>query len=115
MEDPDPRRMGDGIGTADGVKFVQQGCHVILGRVRRNTEPAGDQLVRCSLCQQRKHFQLSGGQRNVGFLLDRRSERGDHERVRFIVFADQLDAFNVSQNGRQPISESGVGHVDCQP
>jgi len=24
MEDPDPRRMGDGIGTADGVKFVQQ-------------------------------------------------------------------------------------------
>ena len=115
MEDTDPCGMGDSIRAAHGVKLLQQRCDVILRRVRRNAEPAGNQLVRRALCQQRKHFQFSGGERNVGLQLSRRSERGDDKRVRFIVFADQLEPFNVGQDGRDPISESGVSHVDRQP
>ena len=88
---------------------------MILRRVGRNAEAARNQLVRCALRQQREHFQFSGGERNVGFRRSRRSERGDDKRVRFIVLADQLKPFNVGQNGRDPISESGVSNVDRQP
>ena len=115
MEDADPCGMGDSIRAAHGVKLLQQRCDVILSRVRRNAEPAGNQLVRRALCQQRKHFQFSGGELNVGFQLSRRSERGDDKRVRFIVFADQLEPFNVGQKGHDPTSQSGVSHVDRQP
>ena len=37
--------MGDSIGAAHGVKLLQQRCDVILRRMRRNTEAAGNQLV----------------------------------------------------------------------
>jgi hypothetical protein len=115
MEDTDPCRMGDGIRAAHSVKLLQQRRHVILGRVRRNPEPAGNQLVRRALCQQRKHFQFSGGKLNVGFRLSCCSECGDHKQVRVIAFPDQFEAFNVRQNGRDPIGESEVSHVDRQP
>jgi hypothetical protein len=115
MEDTDPCGMGDSIRAADSVKLLQQRRDVILGRVRRNAEPAGNQLVRRALRQQRKHFQFAGGEFNVGFRLSRRSGRGDDKRVRFIALADQLEPFNVGQSGRDPIGESGVGHVDRQP
>ena len=115
MKDPDPRRMGDGIGTADGVKFVQQGCHVILGRVRRNAEPAGNQLVRGALCQQRQDFQLAGGERDAGAALRHGAKRGDHQRVMFVVSPDQIEPLNVRQNGRDPIGERGISDIDGQP
>jgi len=114
MEDTDPGGMGDSIGAAHSVKLLQQRCDVILGGVRRNAKPAGNQLVRRALCQQRKHFQFSGGERNVVHL-NRRCGRGGNKRVGFIVLADQLEPFNVGQSGRDPISESGVSHVDRQP
>jgi hypothetical protein len=115
MEDTDPCRMGDSIRAAHSVQLLQQRCDVILGRVRRNAEPAGNHFVRRALCQQRKHFQFSGGELDIGFELSRRSERGDDKRVGFIVFADQLEPIDVGQSGRDPISESGVSHVDRQP
>jgi hypothetical protein len=115
MEDTDPCGMGDSIRAAHSVKLLQQRCDVILSRVRRNAEAAGNQLVRRALCQQRKHFQFSGGELNVGFQLSRRSEGGDDKRVRFIVFADQLEPFNVGQNGHDSTSQSRVSHVDRQP
>jgi hypothetical protein len=55
MEDADPCGMGDSIRAAHSVKLLQQRCDVILGSVRRNSEPTGNQLVRRALCQQRKH------------------------------------------------------------
>lgn len=115
MEDTDPSSMGDRIRAAHSVKLLQQRCNVILGRVRRNSEPAGNQLVRRTLCQQRKHLQFSGGELNVGFELSRRSGRADDKRVRLVVFSDQLEPFNVGQNGRDPISQCGVSHADRQP
>jgi len=60
MQDTDPRGMGDRICPAHRVELLQQRCNVILGRVCRNAEPAGNQLVRRALGQQREHFQLSG-------------------------------------------------------
>jgi len=107
--------MGDSIRAAHSVKLLQQRGDVILGRVHRNAEPAGNQLVRRALGQQCKHFQLSGGEFNVGFAIGRRSELGDDKRVRFIVFADQLEALNVGQDGCESISENGVSHGDRQP
>jgi hypothetical protein len=115
MEDTDPCGMGDSIRAAHSVKLLQQRCHVILGGMRRNAEPARNQLVRRALGQQRKHFQLSGGELNVGFRLRRRAQWGDDKRVRFFAFADQLEAVDLGQNGRDPIGESGVSHVDRQP
>lgn len=115
MEDTDPCGMGDSIRAAHGVKLLQQRCDVILSRVSRNAEPAGNQLVRRALCQQRKHFQFSRGEFNVGFLRSHRSQRGDDKRVRFIAFADQLEPFNVGQEGHNPTSQSGVSHIDRQP
>jgi hypothetical protein len=115
MEDTDPRGMGDSIRAAHSVKLLQQRCDVILGRVRRNSEPAGNQLVRRALCQQRKHLQFSGGELNVGFQLSRRCQRGDDKRIGFIVFADQLESYNVGQKGHDSTSQSGVSHVDRQP
>jgi hypothetical protein len=114
MEDTDPCGMGDGIRAAHCVKLPQQRCNVIFSRVGRNAEPAGNQLVRRALCQQRKYFQFSGGEINAGFQVSRRS-KCDDERVRLIVFADQLEPFNVGQNRHDPISESGVSHLDRQP
>ena len=105
--------MGDGIRAAHSVKLLQQRCDVILGRAEipsRRQSPCSARL-----CQLRKHFQFSGSELNVGFQLSRRSERGDDKRVRFIFFADQIESLNVGQNGRDPISESGVSHVDRQP
>jgi hypothetical protein len=115
MEDADPCGMGDGIGAAHGVKLLEQRCDVILGCVCRNAEPAGNQLVRRTLCQQRKHFQFPGRELDVGFQPGRRRERGDDKGVRFIAFTDQLEPFDAGQDGRDPIGESGVSHVDRHP
>jgi hypothetical protein len=115
MEDADPCGMGDSIRAAHSVKLLQQRCDVILGSVRRNSEPTGNQLVRRALCQQRKHFQFSGGERNVGLQFSRRTQRGNDNRVRVIVLANQFEPFDVSQCRRDPISESGFSHVDRQP
>ena len=115
MQDTDPCGVSHSIRATNGVKFLQQGCNVILRRVCRNAELAGNQLVGRTLCQQRKHLQFSSRAASVGLRLGRRPERGDDKHVRFIVFTDQLKPFNLGQDGRNPISESGVSHVDRQP
>ena len=114
MEHTNPCRMGDGIRAAHGVELFQQRCDVVLGGVRRNAEPPGNLLVRRALRQQCKHFQFPRREHNAGIRPGRRVGRDD-KRVRFIVFTDQLEPFNVGQSGRDPISESRVSHVDRQP
>jgi len=60
-------------------------------------------------------MQLSGGQRDLGLSLTGSSEPGDNKRVRFIVFADQLQPLHLGQDGCDPISEHRIGHIDRQP
>ena len=115
MKHTDPCGVRDGIRATDRVELLQQRCNVILGCVRRDAQSAGDQLVRRALRQQRKHLQLSGGQRDLGLSLTGSSEPGDNKRVRFIVFADQLQPLHLGQDGCDPISERGIGHIDRQP
>ena len=45
----------------------------------------------------------------------RRRDSGHDEHVRLIVLADQLDPFTVGKDGREPVGEGGISHVDRQP
>jgi hypothetical protein len=115
MEDTDPRGVRNGIGAAYGVKLLQQLRDVILGRMRRNPEPAANQLVRRALGEERQHFQFARGERDVGFRLARRRKRVDNKRVRVIVLANELESVDFGQKQRDPVGERGIGDVDCQP
>jgi len=44
-----PRRMGDGIGAADGIELVEQRAHVEFRGVDGYAEPLRDGLVRGAL------------------------------------------------------------------
>ena len=54
--------MRDGVGAAYGIKLVEKRADVELGGVNRNAEPAGDDLVRGSFCEQRQHLEFAGCQ-----------------------------------------------------
>jgi hypothetical protein len=112
MKDAEPCGVGNGIRAADGVELLQERSNVIFGCVRRNPEPARNQLVRRALCQQRKHLKFPGRECNGGIGFRCCRGRGDNKRVRFIVLADQLQPFHLVKGRRDPIGESGIRHVD---
>ena len=62
MDDPEPRRVRDGVGAADGIKLVEKRADVELGSMNRYAEPPGDGLVGGSFGDQRQNLQLAGSQ-----------------------------------------------------
>ena len=114
MEHADPGGVSDGIGAAHGVEFLQQRTDMVFRGMRRNAEPARDLLVRRTLRQQRKHFQLSDSECNARVVLRPRSRRRNND-VRFVAPADQLDPVDVRQDGRDPVGNSRIGDIDRQP
>jgi len=114
MQYADPRRVGDGIGAADGVKLLQQRCDMILCGMGRDAEAASDQFVRRPLCQQRKDIQLSGRQFNLCAALGQRGSHSDYKGVGLRGRADEVDTFDVGQSGRDPFCKRRITHIDRQ-
>ena len=110
VKDANPCGLRDRVGAADGVEFVEQRRNVIFRGMRRNAKLASDQLVRRALRQQRKHFQLTGRERNVA----NRLRRGNDEQIMIVVAADKLEPFDIRQRGGNSVGESGIGDLDGQ-
>ena len=65
LDNAAPGCMGDGVGSARRIELVQQLANMELGRVDGNAKLSSNLLVGRALGQQRKHLNLSGGQRGI--------------------------------------------------
>src|SRR3984957_1633600 len=56
LNNPQPRRMRDGVGAAGGVELVDEGGDMKLDRMDRNAEAAGDRLFGDAFGEMAEHF-----------------------------------------------------------